>query len=395
MNRKYIIALLALICALSGCSSTKERLPNEQSSQSVSSSTVSTSNSSSSESSFVSSGESSTTASVESSTVSTSSTSEISSSASSTTTSSTSSSVPSSTSGDTEFPNDIELTIIKKDEVLTVANGEVLNIGNGEHLDIRGTLIIENGATVNVKNYGVLLVSGNVELNGTLTLNKGGKLIMEDNNASVKGAGDVSVKDSFDQIDSEHGIIYSHITPPERVVTNGVTTVGGVVIANKAIKLPPEYGSWLSNGEVESVAYNALKEMNNNSPHRYSIVSAYRSYDSQKKIFQGWVNIYGFEEASRISSQAGHSEHQTGLTMDLDSLEEYYANTPEGKWLAQNCWKYGFIIRYPNGKEDITGYSYEPWHVRYLGKSTASLVYHSGLTLEEFLNVEGGTVVID
>ena len=81
--------------------------------------------------------------------------------------------------------------------------------------------------------------------------------------------------------------------------------------------------------------------------------------------------------------------------MDLDAFEESYGETPEGIWLAENCWRYGFIIRYPKGKEEITGYTYEPWHVRYLGKSTAKLVYDSGLTLEEFLNVEGGTTVID
>ena len=73
--------------------------------------------------------------------------------------------------------------------------------------------------------------------------------------------------------------------------------------------------------------------------------------------------------------------------MDISSMKQSYGNTPEGKWLAEHCWEYGFLLRYPKNSESITGYIYEPWHVRYLGKSTAKLVHDSGLTLEEFLGV--------
>ena len=288
-----------------------------------------------------------------------------------------------------------ERELVKADEILTVSSGEELYVKNGKLLDIEGTLVVEDGAALCVDDGGALFVEGTVKLEGELMLPEGGVLLMGSDNAVIGGGGRVIVGKDFGQIDCEHGTIKAHITPPERVVEDGVTTVGGVVIANKAIRLPPEYGSWLSDGEVAAEAYDALMEMNTDSDHWYYIVSAYRSYYSQESIFQGWCDIYGFEEASTISSQAGHSEHQTGLTMDLDSLEESYGDTPEGIWLAENCWKYGFIIRYPKGKEHVTGYAYEPWHVRYLGKSTAKLVYDSGLTLEEFLDVEGGTVVID
>ena len=288
-----------------------------------------------------------------------------------------------------------EHEVIGADMTLTVSSGEELYVESGKLLDIEGALYIEDGAALCVENGGALFVEGDVELEGELMLPEGGMLFMGSDTARIFGGGNVVVGESFDQIDCEHGTIEAHITPPKRVVESGVTTVGGVVIANKAIRLPPEYGSWLSDGDVEAEVYNALMEMNEAADHWYYIVSAYRSYSSQEIIFKGWCDIYGFEEASTISSQAGHSEHQTGLTMDLDSLEEWYGDTEEGIWLAENCWRYGFIIRYPKGKESITGYSYEPWHVRYLGKSTAKLVYDSGLTLEEFLNVEGGTVVID
>lgn len=291
-------------------------------------------------------------------------------------------------------PHPAERDVIAWDEILTVSSGDTLYI-SGKMLDVEGVLEIENGGVVEVDEGGEIFVKGGAQIDGDLILSKGGRLTMGSEEAWANGDGNIIVQDNFEQIDCEFGFVYTHITPPERVVKDGVTTVGGVVIANKAIKLPPEYGSWLSDGEVADEVYSALMEMNSYSDHWYYIVSAYRSYYSQESIFQGWCDVYGFEEASRISSKAGHSEHQTGLTMDLDSLEEWYGDTDEGIWLAANCWKYGFIIRYPKGKEDITGYSYEPWHVRYLGKSTASLVYHSGLTLEEFLNVEGGMVVVD
>ena len=298
----------------------------------------------------------------------------------------------------TDVPQQGEFTtldVIAEGDTQTVSNGSSYYIEDGEMLEARGTLIVENGAMLVVEKGGALCVKGDVRLEGEIELSDGGTLIMTDDNAIIEGNGSVVVTEDFEQIDCEIGTIYAHITPPERVVENGVTTVGGIVIANKAIKLPPEYGSWLSADEVTGETYNALMEMNNASDHWYSIVSAYRSYYSQQSVFQEWCDLYGFEKASTISSQAGHSEHQTGLTMDLDSLSQSYADTKEGIWLAENCWRYGFIIRYPKGKADITGYSYEPWHVRYLGKSTAKLVFDSGLTLEEFLNVEGGTTVID
>lgn len=119
-------------------------------------------------------------------------------------------------------------------------------------------------------------------------------------------------------------------------------------------------------------------------------VSGYRSYETQEWLFNYYVDIQGEETARRYSAEPGHSEHQTGLVMDVSGSTGYcaaddcFAGTPEAEWLAENSWKYGFIIRYPEGKESITGYAYEPWHVRYIGKELAADVFASGLTLEEY-----------
>ena len=93
-------------------------------------------------------------------------------------------------------------------------------------------------------------------------------------------------------------------------------------------------------------------------------------------------------EADTFSARPGTSEHQTGLAMDVGWIDDSYGDTPSGKWLAANCYKYGFIIRYPKNKESITGYKYEPWHIRYLGTDIAKDVYDSGLCLEEYLGVK-------
>jgi zinc D-Ala-D-Ala carboxypeptidase len=119
--------------------------------------------------------------------------------------------------------------------------------------------------------------------------------------------------------------------------------------------------------------------------------SGYRSYETQAVIFASNVAKVGEEEANKTSAKPGQSEHQTGLAMDITSafvkhrLVESFGETEEGRWLAENAHHYGFIIRYPRGKERITGYSYEPWHVRYVGQEAATLISSRTLTLEEYI----------
>lgn len=121
-------------------------------------------------------------------------------------------------------------------------------------------------------------------------------------------------------------------------------------------------------------------------------VSAYRSYQTQKALFERYVAIDGYEKARTYSAVPGTSEHQTGLAIDVTGgngkcpAEDCFAGTKEAAWLEQNAAKYGFIIRYPKGKDAITGYKYEPWHLRYVGKDVALDVSTQGITLEEYFN---------
>ncbi|WP_297137073.1 M15 family metallopeptidase [Terrisporobacter sp.] len=119
-------------------------------------------------------------------------------------------------------------------------------------------------------------------------------------------------------------------------------------------------------------------------------VSGYRSYEYQKELYDKKVKRSGKEEADKYVAVPGTSEHQTGFVMDVlsseyNKLDEGFKYTDAYDWLCNNMDKYGFIIRYPEGKEDITGYEYEPWHLRYVGKEAAKEINDKDITLEEYI----------
>lgn len=115
------------------------------------------------------------------------------------------------------------------------------------------------------------------------------------------------------------------------------------------------------------------------------VISGYRTERTQRGLFNNSVKRHGMDHALIYSAKPGHSEHQLGLAVDLNSTEESFDQTKEYKWLKANSYKYGFIERYPKGKEFITGYGYEPWHYRYLGVDLATKVYTENVTYEEYL----------
>lgn len=163
-----------------------------------------------------------------------------------------------------------------------------------------------------------------------------------------------------------------------------VTKVNGIPIANKTYPVPKNYNPGLDPDTY--AAFIRLREAALAEGLDIFFMSGFRSYEDQQRVYKGWVEKYG-EEADRVSARPGHSEHQLGLAIDVNSIEFSFADTPEGQWLAENCWKYGFIIRYKKETESITGYMYEPWHIRYLG-DIAEEVHFSGLTLEEYLGID-------
>ena len=165
------------------------------------------------------------------------------------------------------------------------------------------------------------------------------------------------------------------------------TRINGILIVNKTYAFPRSYEP----GGLTSECSNAFYEMQAAAAEEgldLWIASGFRSYDTQASLYQRYCDEDGQAAADTYSARPGHSEHETGLAIDLNEISSSFAYTAEGQWVAEHCWEYGFILRYPADKVAITGYMYEPWHIRYLGRDVASAVYSSGLCLEEYLGVD-------
>lgn len=163
---------------------------------------------------------------------------------------------------------------------------------------------------------------------------------------------------------------------PSSYVPAGLTSIGGKQMRSEA-------ATALSS--MMSVASKANSSM--------TVISGYRSYTNQQNLYNGYVQRDGQVAADRYSARPGFSEHQTGLVADMGSpngacaLEICFENTAAGKWLATHAHEYGFIIRYVKEGEARTGYQYEPWHIRYVGKELAGEIYKANQTMEEYFGI--------
>lgn len=167
-----------------------------------------------------------------------------------------------------------------------------------------------------------------------------------------------------------------------------------LVLVNKYYGLPsgiePKNLVDIEGEKMESVAADAMKKMISalrSTGLHIILQSGYRSEETQSIIYNRNVTNRGKERADKYSARPNHSEHQTGLVMDLSTdgtLEETFENTKQFAWLQENAHKYGFIMRYPKDKVYMTGYGYEPWHYRYVGVEIATLIKNEGITFEEY-----------
>ena len=169
---------------------------------------------------------------------------------------------------------------------------------------------------------------------------------------------------------------------------NGITYIDGVLVVNKTYSIPSTYypGDLTSETRINMNAMFAdAKALGLN----IYLSSGFRSYNSQKIIYNNYVSRDGKEMADTYSARAGYSEHQTGLAFDVNQINDSFIGTPEANWLSENCYRYGFILRYPEGKTNETGYKYESWHFRYVGTELAKKLYNNGdwITLESYFGI--------
>ena len=184
-----------------------------------------------------------------------------------------------------------------------------------------------------------------------------------------------------------------------------------LIVANKKHRLPEgyapsdlavpdvemRYNTWSMRLEAAEALETMFAKAEEDGIHLV-MGSGYRAEDFQQVLYDGYCEQYGCEVADEISSRPGYSDHQTGLATDLCGTDESYdlsesfEETEEGKWLKEHAHEYGFIMRYPKGKAEITGYAYEPWHFRYIGVEYATKIYEKDewCSFEEYFNIEGG-----
>ena len=169
-------------------------------------------------------------------------------------------------------------------------------------------------------------------------------------------------------------------------------------LVNKYNKLPDNYEiddlvtldeEYSTRGEkIREIAYKDLKVMFDKAREdgiNLNVISGYRTSEKQNTLFNNSVKKNGIEHALMYSAKMGHSEHQLGLAIDINTTQESFKNTNEYKWLKNNSYKYGFIERYKENKENITGFAYEPWHYRYIGIDNATKVFTENITYEEYV----------
>lgn len=246
----------------------------------------------------------------------------------------------------------------------------------------------------------IKLIKENITLYQNETYNEPGYEVIDnyDKNVKVEITGNVDTTKvgeytlTYTATDSSKNksTIERKVIVKEKVIqkaktTSGLTYVNGILLVNKKYSLPSTY-----NPGVDKTASSALTKLQKAAVaagHSMPLISGFRSYSRQQTIYNNYVAIDGAAKADTYSAKPGHSEHQTGLAFDVGEINDNYGSTPAGTWLKYHAHLYGFIIRYPEGKQHITGYKYEPWHIRYVGVEHATVIFNKQITLEEYLNV--------
>lgn len=222
------------------------------------------------------------------------------------------------------------------------------------------------------------------------------EIVVQDESVDYQKAGDYEIQVSA--VD-KHGNQTTKpaklkITKPERIAAPELgaqpTYVNGIMVVNKKHPLPVNYAPG-ENLTAGNAVRQIIADMQQAGFDISSSYSGYRSYSYQAQIYQQYAATQGQAAADTFSAKPGYSEHQAGLAFDIrHGNGTLVTNGPAAEWISANAHKYGFIVRYQSGKEHITGYSAEPWHLRYIG-GQATAVHESGQTLEEYLGVPGGS----
>lgn len=235
-----------------------------------------------------------------------------------------------------------------------------------------------------------LLGAMKIKVSGKYDVNKVGKYNLKvtiEENSGTKASETFTLRViDRDRMEGDYSFITDNGFLAE--VKGGVMSIDGTEIVNKSYSLPPEYGDDITTETLE--AYQKMEIQASIDGIYLQPISEFRSYYDQMYIHAQNAAKYGGEKADTFSAKPGHSEHQLGEAMDLNSLDQSFADTTEGRWISDHCAEYGFILRYPQGKTEETGYMSEPWHIRYVGKALAKKLYNGGdwITMESYFGID-------
>ena len=302
---------------------------------------------------------------------------------------------------------------VNKDDIIIICNNNLDNIDYNEN--ITKFVINENSIMNNINRYINYQLKYNTDINNTIWL-VNNNIDEKDENYNNNVLGLINEK-YFIKNNLERYLNYYNNNQNKsinEIITNVNSNLdyeyytniqstdlskGYLLIVNKYYKLDSNYTpdnlvkveNNLGQGYLEKETYEHFVLMANDAKKEgLTLLSAspYRSYATQKYLYNDYVKRNGQMEADTYSARPGHSEHQTGLAVDIKSNLSgelmRFETTKEAKWLSENAYKYGFILRYPKGKEHITGYIYESWHYRYVGVETAKKIKEEDITYEEY-----------
>lgn len=205
------------------------------------------------------------------------------------------------------------------------------------------------------------------------------------NNNNTANSDDPAKKDDKNETPEPQQL--AEAPAPSKINGDGYHYEGDVLIVNKTYTIPASYYP----GGLDPTCYTWFTKLQQGAAKdglNIYCSSGFRSYAEQEAIYNSNVAKDGKEKTDTYSARPGNSEHQTGLAIDVNIISDAFIGTPEAKWIEDHCWEYGFILRYPKGKQDVTGYKYEPWHIRYVGSDMSKKIHdRGGITLEEYFGL--------
>ena len=280
-------------------------------------------------------------------------------------------------SGEKEKDYEFTVTIVDTQEPV-IGVGDELFVARGMGVDIaKQSMISDNSGE-----------TPETTVSGTWDVNAVGDYSVKI--SATDSSGNKTKKDiTLKVVDPNEASTYSFVTDKGFVADrkDGITQIDGIIVVNRSFSLPSSFAPGIQ--EEARTAFYEMAEAADKEEVSLWIINDFRSWEEQDEIYKDYYSTYG-ADADTMSARPGHSEHQSGFALDLNSFSTDFGGTKEGKWIAEHAWEYGFIMRYPEGKENLTGYKAEPWHVRYVGKDLAKTLYNNGdwITLEEHFGID-------